>query len=92
MRKRGTEEEKEGKRKEKKRGVFGCREEGILRKGDDSFEGARGDLGGKLTEEGGEGTGPGKKQSQVPFLMFGSSTFMSFYFGIWVSMKFVFSV
>ena len=56
-----------------------------MRKGDDPFEGARGDLGGELTEEGGEGTGPGKKQSQVSFLTFGSSTFMSFllwYLGI----------
>ena len=77
LRKRGTKEEKKEKEKEKKEGVFGCREEGILRKGDDPFEGARGDLGGELTEEGGEGTGPGKKQSQVSFLTFGSSTFMS---------------
>ena len=44
----------------------------------------------KLTEEGGEGTEPGRKQSQVSFLTFGSSTFMSFYYGIWVSMKFIF--
>ena len=50
------------------------------------------DLGGELTEEGGEGTGPRKKQPQVSFLTFGFSTFMSFYYGIWVSMKFVFSV
>ena len=59
---------------------------------EDPFEGARRDLGGELTEEGGEGTWPRKKQSQVSFLTFGSSTFMSFYYGVWVSMKFVFSV
>ena len=32
--------------------------------------------------EGGEKGGPGKKQSEVLFLTFGSSTFMSFYYGI----------